>query len=286
MFQQMAPAPAAVRPPQQVLTMQAADQADLIRRAVKAANEQGLEVTLVFRPNGQVDISIRVPAERYERLVTALLDLTAPQSQSMSNTAYAQGGFYARALDNYRSQNSIRLEQQKEQGTKMAAAMVSTMAPAAAPAPAPTTDRLVTAARKATEEDVRRAAGAVSAAAAPVTNAPVAPAGPVAGVGVAVPAAARPMQEELSAMASAAQMTATALEARAKQTEAAAAGEEGKARLGAPMARPMAGQVEARSAAAAGGRAARDGGPPDLDPAGALNDGSWLRTYSGSLVSG
>ncbi len=120
-FRQTRSLPLAVERPEQVLTMYAADPADLIRRAVEVANRQGLEVTLVFKPGGRADISIQVPAARYDKLVAALSNLTAPQSQTLSNSAIAQGAFFRKALDDYNASNNLRQKQQVEQQTRMAA---------------------------------------------------------------------------------------------------------------------------------------------------------------------
>lgn len=103
----------AVARPEQTLTMYSADPAELTRRAIEVANREGLEVTLVFKPNGRADISIQVPAEHYEPLVAALSDLAAPQSQTLSNSALAQGAFFRQALDRYNANNRLRLEQRE-----------------------------------------------------------------------------------------------------------------------------------------------------------------------------
>jgi hypothetical protein len=165
-FQQANARPEAVRPPQQVLTMRSADPADLIRRATAVANKQGLVVTLVLNLNDQADILIQVPADRYDALVAALVDLTAPQSQSLSNTAYAQGDFYRQALVNYRALNTNRLQQQS--GRQMEEVSRA--------------DRLLEAAGKSPAPETRGAVGGMAAAvAAPEANAPAAAAGGTAG---------------------------------------------------------------------------------------------------------
>ncbi len=120
-FRQTQALPRAVERPEQVLTLYSADPADLIRRAIEAANGQGLEVTLVFRPGGRADISVQVPPARYEPLVTALSNLAAPESQSLSNSALAQGDFFRKALDDYNASN--RLRQKEQQGQAMLAAL-------------------------------------------------------------------------------------------------------------------------------------------------------------------
>ena len=185
-FQQANARPEAVRPPQQVLTMRSADPADLIRRATAVANKQGLVVTLVLKPNDQADISIQVPADRYDALVAALVDLTAPQSQSMSNTAYAQGDFYRQALVNYRALNTNRLQQQT--GRQMEEVS--------------RTDRLLEAARKSAAPETRGAvAGMAAAVPTPEANAPAAAAGGTSGAAA-----------QVEAMAAASRASATASE--------------------------------------------------------------------------
>jgi anti-sigma factor RsiW len=157
-FQQTQFVPHAVASPEQTLTLYAVDPADLIRRAIEVANRQGMEVTLVFRPDGRADISIQVPAAHYEPLVAALSDLTAPQSQTLSNSALAKGAFFRRSLDKYNASNQLRMEQQTEtRGARMGAAMAAGTA------------------RRAAEADTGRAAGMTAALNAPREAAAAAP---------------------------------------------------------------------------------------------------------------
>ncbi len=178
-FRQTRALPVAVERPEQVLTMYAADPADLIRRAVQVANRQGLEVTLVFKPGGRADISIQVPAERYDTLVAALSNLTAPESQTLSNSALAQSAFFRKALDNYNASNSLRQKQQQTELQTRMAAMASEFG--------------------LRERQAEAAGGASAATGAPAASAaPVAPAtvgAPVRSAGNA-PAPEKPRQAE------------------------------------------------------------------------------------------
>jgi len=107
-FRQTAAPPDEVRPPEQVLTMQVKDPLETARRAIAAINAQGLQATLALRANNQADIVVQVPADRYDPVVAALAGLTPPQSQMLSNTAFARGDFYRWKLASYNAINSRR----------------------------------------------------------------------------------------------------------------------------------------------------------------------------------
>lgn len=103
-FRQVARAPAQ---PQQVLSVQAGDVTDVLRQAVLVANRAGVRAELALHGEKGVDIFLMVPPERYDALLRRLALLTAPDRQTLSNTAIARDSFFELAASNYRRYQTL-----------------------------------------------------------------------------------------------------------------------------------------------------------------------------------
>ena len=112
-FNQVAPAVALQfrTPAQQVLTLVADDQATLASQVVLVANSNGLQPALAFDTaagKGAMELHLSVPAERYPAVLRQLSDLATPQRQNLANTDAAKGRFFADALRDYGTYQSVR----------------------------------------------------------------------------------------------------------------------------------------------------------------------------------
>jgi len=95
-----------LEPPQQILTIASEEPMTTLRRAVRAANENGVSVRLVVamedveRPS-EMELALKVPVNQYGPLLRAITRLAPPQQQRLSNTAVARGEFFQDRLDEY-----------------------------------------------------------------------------------------------------------------------------------------------------------------------------------------
>ncbi len=99
------PAPDAREPVQQVLTLCGEDPVALARRAVAAANAQGLGAALSLGAGERetaMELYLSVPVAQYEALLRSLARLAPADRNMLSNTGHARGEFFRRAVALYR----------------------------------------------------------------------------------------------------------------------------------------------------------------------------------------